>query len=47
MEFKRFLIQILLEKGVDSFVHVFRKFSELNCDWKFSPVVRFGASVAL
>ena len=30
---------------LDSFVHVFRKFSESN--WKFSPVVRFGASFAL
>ena len=34
-----------MKHRLDSFVHVFRKFSESN--WKFSPVVRFGASVAL
>ena len=41
----KFYLKKEAKQRVDSFVHVFRNFSESN--WKFSPVVRFGASLSL
>ena len=41
----KFYLKKEAKHWVDSFVHVFRNLSESN--WKFSPDVRFGASLSL